>query len=54
MGIKLRLICDLRDDTGLAMRQKCEHLHARQKAFDDILESHPVYALQEAYTSGTK
>jgi hypothetical protein len=29
MGMKLRFIGSLRDATGLAMMQNCDHLHAR-------------------------
>jgi hypothetical protein len=36
------------------MSQQCEHLHARQKVFDEILESQPVFALQDAYTFDTR
>jgi hypothetical protein len=54
MGIKLRFICDIWDVTGLPMKEQCEHLHARQKAFGEILELHPVYALQDAYTFDTR
>jgi hypothetical protein len=53
LGIKLRFICYLRDAAGLPMRQHYEHLHTRQKAFGDRLESHPVYALSEAYNFDT-
>jgi hypothetical protein len=54
MGVKLRFIGLIRDATGLAMRQQCEHLHARQKSFNEILESRPVFALQDAYTFDTR
>jgi hypothetical protein len=54
MVIKLRFSCAIRVATGLAMGQQCDHLHARQNAFNDILESRPVYALQDAYIFYTK
>jgi hypothetical protein len=54
MGVKLICVCSIRDSTGLAIRQKYEHLHARQKAFNETLESWPVYALQDAYTFDTR
>jgi hypothetical protein len=54
MVIKLSFICDIRDTTGLAMMHQCEHLHARQKAFVEIMEYRPVYALQYAYTFDTR
>jgi hypothetical protein len=36
------------------MRQQCEHVHARQKELNEILEYMPVYALQVAYTFDTR
>jgi hypothetical protein len=54
MRVKLRFIGSIRDATGLALRQQCEHLHARQKAINEILESRPVFALKYAYTFETR
>jgi hypothetical protein len=54
MGVKLRFIGSIRDTKGLDARQQCEHLHARQKAFNEILQSRPVFALQDAYTFDTR
>jgi hypothetical protein len=45
----MQFICNLNDATGLYMHQQCEHTHAQQAAFRDILESRPVYALSDAY-----
>jgi hypothetical protein len=50
MGVKLWYIGSIRDATGLATGRQCEHPHERHNAFNEILESIPVFAQQDVYT----